>query len=266
VEVGFHTIHFSPMFGGSATALDVIRLTAAAGFDAIGVDAAIVEAHGSAADIAAAIAGEGLACSDVLVLVAGADDDLPRTARSLGRLAEILGAPTCIAAVAEPVPWAELVSSLAECATVVGDHGCRLAIEFTPYSALTSLHDAVALCGEIGWGRCGLVLDPLHFDRSGAPWATLAELRAEQIAVVQWDDAPAAPATSLVDESRNHRLLPGDGALDLIRLATAIRATGWDGVVAAEILSAEIRRSDPRTAIEATYAAMTSEAAGWLPG
>ena len=269
MEVGFHTIHFSPMFGGSAQIMDVIGLTADAGFGAIGLDQASVAAHvaanGAVEDVAAAIHDRGLRCTDVLVLVPGADDDPVATARSLGALAAAVGAPTCIAAVASPVPWAELVATLGHCASILADHGCRLAIEFTPYTALTTLRAARELCGAIGWDRCGLVLDSLHFFRCGAPWAELADLAAEQIAVVQWDDAPAAPSASLVDESRNHRLLPGAGGLDLVGLATAIRATGWDGVVTAEVLSAEVRRSDPATVITATHAAMSSAAAGWRP-
>jgi sugar phosphate isomerase/epimerase len=263
---GFHTIHYSPMFGGSAPVLDVIRLAADAGFDAIGVDLASVTAHGSVDDVAGAIHDAGLRCSDVLVLVPGADDDLSATARTLGRLAGAVGAAACIAAVAAPVPWDGLVASLGECASILADHGCRLAVEFTPYSALATVSEAKQLCGAIGWDRCGLVLDSLHFFRSGAPWDELAALDAGQIAVVQWDDVPAAPPESLVDESRNRRLLPGAGGLPLADLAAAVRATGWDGIVSAEILSESFRQTEPATAIPAAYAALTSPAAGWRPG
>jgi sugar phosphate isomerase/epimerase len=147
VRFGFHTIHFSPMFGGSAPILDVISETGAAGFDAIGLDLASVDAARSTSttDVAAAIADAGLSCSDVLVLVPGADEHLPATAHRLGELARATGAPWCIAAVASPVPHDELVRSLDTCADVLADHGCRLAIEFTPYSALPTLADARAL-------------------------------------------------------------------------------------------------------------------------
>jgi sugar phosphate isomerase/epimerase len=261
--LGFHTIHFSPLFGGSAPVLEVIRLTADAGFDAIGLDLPAVEASSSIDGVAAALREAGLPCSDVLVLIAGTGDDLPATARSLGRLAAATGAPACIAAIAAPVPWAELVASLGECASILADHGCRLAVEFTPYSALPTLGEAKALCEAVGWERCGLVLDPIHFFRSGAPWAELATVTADQIAVVQWDDVAAAAPASLVEESRHGRLQPGEGGLDLARFAAAIGATGWDGVVAAEILSDELRRTDPALAIPATYAALSSPASGW---
>jgi sugar phosphate isomerase/epimerase len=268
MRFGFHTIHFSPMFGATAPLLDVIGLTGTAGFDAIGIDLASVEAHvqggGSVQEMAAAIENAGLRCSDVLVLVPGADHDVVASAHALGRLASAVEAPACIAAVAVPMPWDELVTSLQQCASILAHSGCRLAIEFTPYSALATLQEAKALCDAVGWHRCGLVLDSLHFFRSGAPWGALVDVDADQIAVVQWDDAPAEPSTSLVDESRNQRLLPGEGGLDLPALAAAIRDTGWDGVVSAEILSERVRRTDPAVAVRDAYAAMTAAAAGWV--
>ena len=260
---GFHTIHYSPRFGASVPVHEVIRLSAASGFDAIGIDLASVGTDGGVDDVAAQISDAGLTCSDVLALVVGTDGDLAGTARELGRLAAAVDAPCCIAAVAEPVPWDALVNALGECATIVADHGCRLAVEFTPYSALTSLHAATELCAAIGWDRCGLALDALHFFRSGAPWSDLTRLAAEQIAVVQWTDASSAAPQSLVDESRHGRLLPGHGGLDLVGLAAAIRANDWHGVVSAEILSDQLRASEPATAIPAVYVAMTSDAAGW---
>lgn len=45
VELGFHTIHFSPTFGGTAPLLDVLQATADSGFDAIGFDLASIDAH-----------------------------------------------------------------------------------------------------------------------------------------------------------------------------------------------------------------------------
>ena len=124
---------------------------------------------GPSATLPRPISDAGLSCSDVLVLVPGSDDDLLATAHRLGDLAEAVGAPWCIAAVATPVPQDQLVRSLGACADVLAEHGCRLALEFTPYSALRTLAAARALCAAIGEERTGLVLDALHFFRSGAP-------------------------------------------------------------------------------------------------
>ncbi len=268
VRFGFHTVHFSSMFGGDVPLLEVIDATAAAGFDAIGVDLASIDAHvaagGTVEEVAGALDGGGLQCSDVLVLVPGVDGDLRGTAGTLGSLAETLGAPVCIAAVGAPLPWTVLVDALGACAELLAGHGCRLAIEFTPYTPLAALAQAKKLCGEIGWHRAGLVIDSLHFFRSGAPWPALTDLNADQVLVVQWSDVPAAPPASLVEESRNSRLLPGDGELALPELASAIRGLGYDGLVSAEVLSESIRRREPQVVTREVFVALTSPAAGWV--
>jgi sugar phosphate isomerase/epimerase len=268
VRFGFHTVHFSSMFGGDVPLLEVIDATAAAGFDAIGVDLASIDAHvtagGTVEEVTAALDAGGLQCSDVLVLVPGVDGDLRGTAGTLGALAEALGAPMCIAAVGAPLPWPVLVAALDACADLLADHGCRLAVEFTPYTPLATLDQAKDLCGEIGWDRAGLVLDSLHFFRSGAPWPELTDLQADQVLVVQWSDVPAQPPDSLVHESRNGRLLPGDGKLPLPELASAIRGLGYDGLVSAEVLSESLRRREPSVVTREVFAALTGPKAGWV--
>ena len=171
MRFGFHTIHFSPMFGGCAPVLDVVGATGDAGFDTIGVDLVSVDAHvaagGTVAGLAAAVADAGLQCSDVLVLAAGGEGDVRATAARLGRLAEALGAPVCIAAVAAPVPWHDLVRSFAECADVLAGHGCRLAVEFTPYSAARDLARGGRAVRDyrLGPGRPGARRAPLLSQR-----------------------------------------------------------------------------------------------------
>ena len=98
----------------------------------------------------------------------------------------------------------------------------------------------------IGWDRAGLVLDSLHFFRSGAPWAALADAAPPSRSPSCSGATPRPrPPASLVDESRNGRLLPGDGGLPLAELASAMRALGYDGLVSAEILSEPLRRGEP---------------------
>ncbi len=112
----------------------------------------------------------------------------------------------------DALPTERLIATLSACADVLSDHGCRLAIE---------------LAAAVGWERAGMVIGSLHFIRNGAQCETLATLGAEQIAALQWSDAPAP--------------MPGDGGLDLSTMASAVRSTGWHGVVSAEVLSDRLR-------------------------
>jgi hypothetical protein len=63
----------------------------------------------------------------------------------------------------------------------------------------------------------------------------------DQIADVQFSDAPAPTGDSLARETMHRRALPGDGNLALERFATTLLQRGWDGLVSVEVLSAQLR-------------------------
>jgi sugar phosphate isomerase/epimerase len=70
------------------------------------------------------------------------------------------------------------------------------------------------------------------------------------VAIVQLGDAVAADvvgldATHLAERSRRGRLLPGRGDLDLPAFVAAVRATGFRGPVAPEVLSDAVRATAP---------------------
>jgi len=261
--LGFHTVHHSPMFGASAPIDAVVRATAAAGFDAIGFDLPSLDAADAAGwgvDRVADLLGElGLACSDVLVVAVGSDPDPVATARRLATVGARLGATVCVGAVAAPLPFAELVRVMTAAAGVLADADIRLAVEFNPSGALTSLAAAVELRDAVGADRLGLVLDTLHLSRTATPPDQVLALDAGTIALVQVSDAPAERPADLIAESRHRRLLPGDGALDPAAWLATIAATGYRGAVTAEVLSAELRSTAPEIVTARCAAAMRSQ-------
>jgi 4-hydroxyphenylpyruvate dioxygenase len=76
--------------------------------------------------------------------------------------------------------------------------------------------------------------------------------------MVQFCDAVATPALDIVDDSRNRRLIPGDGELPLRQFVEAVRQIGFDGPVAAEVLSASVRRSEPHAITRAIHDALVT--------
>lgn len=268
MRFGFHATHFSPMFGGRAAINAVIDAAASAGFDAIGVDQASTDHYygsgHSLRDLADHVRSSGLVCSDVVALPITAGLDPGDEAHRLGRLATGLAAPYCITAVPEALPWRRMVRMAGTAASVLESYNCQLAIEFTPYSGLRTLRESVELCAAIGWDRCGVVIDSLHFFRGRTRFDELAHLDPENIKIVQWSDAPATPRWDPTTESRHHRLLPGLGGLPLRELATALTELGWDGVVSAEVLSAQLRGDPPEDVAARVYSALTSAASGWV--
>jgi sugar phosphate isomerase/epimerase len=118
-------------------------------------------------------------------------------------------------------------------------YGLRPAIEAIPYMKVKTLSDAAVLVGESGGG---IIIDPLHLQRSGGTPGDVRSLDPKLIAYCQLCDAPlAAPhnlprprelprgqsvegITDLALEARAVRLLPGDGELPLAEIISAVPA------------------------------------------
>ena len=114
--------------------------------------------------------------------------------------------------------------------------GLRPCVEQMAYSALTSLADAVKVVDGSG---AGIIIDPLHLHRCGDSPQRLHELDTELLGFFQLCDAMRAPPFGLlrpqrlprgqpadVDdaqlESRVARMLPGDGELPLADIVAAM--------------------------------------------
>ena len=73
--------------------------------------------------------------------------------------------------------------------------------------------------------NAGVLVDALHFDRSGSSIGDLAKIPAGQLHYWQLCDGPAArPATTeeMMLAARTERMFPGEGGIDLVALARAM--------------------------------------------
>ena len=133
---------------------------------------------------------------------------------------------------------------LVRCADILNGAGARLAVEFLPYSCVATVADAYELCEMVGWDAAGLLVDSWHTIVNNQLDA-LASLTADDIAMVQYSDGIIPAPANVRDGSRNHRRLPGHGDLDLAGFVAAVIATGYEGLISPEVLSAEVRAAPP---------------------
>lgn len=138
-------------------------------------------------------------------------------------------------------------------AEILADHGIRLGLEYVGpktsrdgrrYEFIHTLPQLLELCGAIGTGNTGLLLDSWHWYTAHETLDDLKRLDNRLVVQVHINDAPAGVP---VDEQRdNVRDLPGaTGVIDLAGFLAALAGMGYDGPVTPEPFRADLRQSPP---------------------
>ena len=153
------------------------------------------------------------------------------------RMAEAIGAES-IGAIG-PVGGVEVDALIAPFATLcdrASGIGALVHLEFMPMLAVGDLSSAWTVVSGAGRSNGGLLFDTWHFFRGRPDFATLARVPGDRIFGVQVADAPAEPAGSLGEETF-HRLLPGEGDLDLVGVLSALDRIGGLRSIGPEVIS-----------------------------
>lgn len=124
-----------------------------------------------------------------------------------------LGGRTATAIVFDP-DRARVTDTLAAFAELARAHGLATNIEFIALSEAKSLGDAVSLARAVAPHDVRIVIDTLHWTRSGGTPADLRALDPALLGAVQLCDGPAemAPELQLFHEGFLQRMIPGEGA------------------------------------------------------
>ena len=135
-----------------------------------------------------------------------------------------LGAERINAVSMEP-DVARTLDQLAALCEMVTERGMMFTIEFAPPNTINSLASALAAVDHIGRGKCHLLIDAMHFFRSGGTVPELTALDPHLIGYVQLCDAPmVSKGGTYMQEAMFERLVPGDGELPLAAFVAALPA------------------------------------------
>jgi sugar phosphate isomerase/epimerase len=122
------------------------------------------------------------------------DPDLPRTFDQYARLAEM-----------------------------AAERGFETTCEFAPALTVGDLATALDAIGHVGRPDCRLLLDTMHFVRSGGRPEELAALDPDLIGYVQLSDATRAGRfDSYMEEAMFERMAPGEGELGLLEVVKVL--------------------------------------------
>ncbi len=90
-----------------------------------------------------------------------------------------------------------------------------IAIEFMPYSRIRDLTEALRIVEKSGAANARVVLDVVHFFRSGSVPGELSAANLSRVAGVQLSDVSPRQGVSPAHEARHLRTYPGRGSLDI---------------------------------------------------
>jgi sugar phosphate isomerase/epimerase len=251
VEYCFETVNWSPFLGYEKPDLsEMIRAAGATGYRWISFDLPSIAYYtanvGPLEQLRGEIEDQGLKMLAVHSLAINEDiAGIEALARDAVKIGQALGAHFLHAGVIAPVDD-RVIEATKRANTICVDAGQEMAMEFLPMLPLASIGQTHDLLDAAGVRGRNFVVDSWHFfngpdGKSPAGWDALRSIRADRIAYVQFNDHGPLESDDLMTETIHKRRLPGEGVFDLTRFAAAIKASGYDGIVGPELLSAAYR-------------------------
>ena len=108
-------------------------------------------------------------------------------------------------------------------ADMTAERGMGYALEFAPPHAINTLETTAAFVESLGKPNMRLVIDAMHFFRTGATIEALAAIDPARIGYFQLCDVPLVSTyPDYYSEACFERLIPGDGELPLAQLIAAL--------------------------------------------
>jgi sugar phosphate isomerase/epimerase len=151
-----------------------------------------------------------------------APETVPRLYRPALERGARLGARRATAHIHDADRGRALARFAALCA-LAGEYGLNIGLEFTAFSNVNTLDAALAFVADAGAENGDVVLDALHFFRSGDDAAALASMDLSGVGYVQICDGPARiTEDERMQEAVAERGLPGEGAFALAAFVAAL--------------------------------------------
>jgi sugar phosphate isomerase/epimerase len=116
-------------------------------------------------------------------------------------------------------------------------------LEFMPWTHVPNLSTAARIVEKISSPVAGILVDALHFDRSGGHFEELRRIPAWRLHYWQICDGPAerpSTAKGLIHAARQERMFPGEGGIDLVGLTKEMPR---DITISIEVPTAELAKT-----------------------
>jgi sugar phosphate isomerase/epimerase len=142
-----------------------------------------------------------------------------------------------------PCEIPRLTEAYAElCADAAEHHDAKIVYEFMPPDVnVQTLEAALAIVEGADAPNGGLAIDTWHMAKLGIEPDALRSVPARHLGWVELSDGRWENMSDPVDETINHRELPGEGEFPILEYVAAVRDAGYAGPWGIEVLSEKLR-------------------------
>ena len=144
-----------------------------------------------------------------------------------------------------PAEISRLTERFGELCTDAAEHTeAKVVYEFMPFDVnVNSVDTVLEVVGGAGAGNGGIAIDTWHMAKLGIEPDDLRRIPLELMSWVELSDGGLDDMEDRVDETVNHRALPGEGEFDVRGYVEACRDHGYPGPWGVEVLSEELRNN-----------------------
>lgn len=218
---------------GAMPPVEVIRLAAKLGYQAVGLRALPVAPGGDFSPFSddPALLRETVACMretgvtvfDMEIVRINAGFSIDHVKRFLEVCGSLCAKAVLVAG--DDTDESRLIANYARFCEVAAPYGITADLEFMPWTAVKCANDALRIVQAARQPNGGILVDALHAGRSQTTLADIAAIPRQYLHYAQLCDAPMpAPKSDaeLIYTAREARLLPGEGDIDLVGIVSAL--------------------------------------------
>jgi sugar phosphate isomerase/epimerase len=160
-----------------------------------------------------------------------------------------------------PCELSQVTERFGELCAEAADHtDAKIVYEFMPFDAnVRSIDAALAVVEGAGARNGGIAIDTWHMAKLAIPPEELRRVPPQYLSWVELSDGRVEDLDDLIDETVNHRRLPGEGEFDLRAYIAACEDQGYAGPWGVEVLSEELRNQPMEEIFRRAYETTASQ-------
>jgi sugar phosphate isomerase/epimerase len=149
------------------------------------------------------------------------------------------------------------------CADAANHTDAKIAYEFMPFDVnVNSVDTVLAVVEGAGAANGGIVIDTWHMAKLGIAPDDLHRIPLDYLTWVELSDGQLENMPDRIDETVNHRRLPGEGEFDIPGYVEVAQDMGYTNAWGVEVLSEDLRNNPIERIFDRAYETTSSQFRG----